>query len=67
MLEILNFLKAGSMLTLLGESVADLLEILCFLCSGGVWLNLGSLSGELRYLGYVLQLNLPWYLGEQSN
>ena len=29
-------------------------------------LNLGSLSGELRYLGYILQPNLPWYLEDRA-
>ena len=67
-----NFLKADRII-LLGESVADLLKILCLLgligdqLLGRELLNLVSLSGELRYLDYVLQSNLPWYLGGQSH
>ena len=33
------------------------------LCSGESIADFVLLCGEWRYLGYVLQLNLPWYLG----
>ena len=69
-----NFLETDSRLTLLGKSVADLLGD-TVPCSGlmgdqmlgGKLLNLGSFSGELRYLGRILQLNLPWHFGGQGN
>ena len=62
------------MLTLLGESIVDLLEILCLFRAD--WetnsaresiVESGLTPGEWRPLGHVLQLNLPWYLGGQSN
>ena len=65
-----NFLKTDNRLTLLGESIADLLEILCLVrvdgrptLLGRALLNLVLLCGEWRPLGYVLQPNLSWHLG----
>ena len=65
-----NFFKADSSLTLLGESITDLLEILCLLGLIGRPVLLGEsmlspdlLCGEWRYLGYVLQPTLvPWWM-----
>ena len=61
------FFRADCRLTLLGESVADLLEILFLvridgrptLLGGRVLLSLVLLCGEWRYLGYILQPNFP--------
>ena len=46
MLGILNFLKADSRLTLLGESIADLLEILCLFGDDGRATLLGESTAE---------------------